>query len=70
MAVISDEVSRLQKTVERLERDKAEIEYVKQVLLDKTRRHVKRIQKIRDDIKVLGTNRFDKQFGLLYNPKK
>ena len=65
-----DEVSKLQKTVERLERDKAEIEDVKRVLLDKTRRHVKRINKIKDDIQVLGTNRYDQQIGLLYQPKK
>lgn len=65
-----DEVSKLQKTVERLERDKAEIEDVKKVLLDKTRRHIKRIAKIKDDIQVLGTNRYDKEIGLLYQPRR
>lgn len=65
-----DEVSKLQKTVERLERDLDEINEVKKVLLDKTRRHVKRINKIKDDIAVLGTNRYDQQMGLLYQPRR
>ena len=64
-----DEVSLLQKTVERLERDKAEIEDVKRTLYEKTRKHIKRIAKIKDDIQHLGTNRFDKKWGLLYQPK-
>ena len=54
--------------VERMERDKAEIDDVKKVLLDKTRRHIKRIAKIKDDIANLGTNRFDKELGTFYQP--
>lgn len=64
-----DEISKLQKTVERLERDKEEIEDVKKTLHDKVRRHIKRINKIKDDISNLGTNRYDKEIGMLYQPK-
>jgi len=51
-----------------MERDKDEIDYVKKVLYDKTRRHVKRIAKIKDDIQLLGTNRFDKDTQKYYQP--
>jgi len=65
-----DEVCNLQKTVERLERDKAEIADVIKVLLEKVRKHQKRMARIKDDIQNLGTNRYDKEIGLLYQPPR
>ena len=66
----ADEVSALQKTVERLERDKAEQEDVKKVLLEKIRKHIKKVAAIKDEIQNLGTNRYDKEIGLLYQPRR
>jgi hypothetical protein len=65
-----DEVNALQKTVERLERDKAEIEDVKKVLLEKIKKHQKRVARIKDDIQNLGTNRYDQDIGNLYQPPR
>ena len=66
----ADEVSALQKTVERLERDKAEQEDVKKVLLEKIRKHIKKVAAIKDEIQNLETNRYDKEIGLLYQPRR
>lgn len=65
-----EEASKLQKTVERLCRDLDEIKQVKLTLYEKTRKHVKRIAKIKDDIRILGTNRYDREFNILHDPRK
>ena len=49
--------------------DLKEIDEVKNKLLAKTKRQVQRIGVIRDDIENLGTNRFNEDIGLEYQPK-
>lgn len=65
-----EKATELQKTVERLCRDLDEIKQVKLTLYEKTRKHVKRIAKIKDDIRILGTNRYDREFNILHDPRK
>ena len=64
-----DDVNKLNNMIERMERDIMEINDVKKDLLAKTKRQIQKITVIRDNIENLGTNRFDQEIGIDYNPK-
>jgi len=63
-----DDINRLNNMIERMERDLREINQVKKDLLAKTKRQIQKISVIRDNIENLGTNRFDQEIGIDYNP--
>lgn len=63
-----DDINRLNNMIERMERDLGEINQVKKELLAKTKRQIQKITVIRDNIENLGTNRFDQDIGIAYNP--
>lgn len=52
-----------------MEEDIKEINEVKKALLEKTKRQIKRLGQLRDDIENLGTNRYNQQFGIDYEPE-
>lgn len=64
-----DDVNKLHKMIERMELDVKEINEVKKELLEKTKRQIKKLSQIRDDIENLGTNRYNQDFGIEYEPE-
>lgn len=64
-----DDINRLNNMIERMERDVGEINQVKKDLLAKTKRQIQKISLVKDNIENLGTNRFDQDFGIEYQPK-
>jgi len=60
------ELNQLNNYIEVLEMDLTELNDIKKKLLAKTKKQIKRIGVIRDDIENLGSNRFDQDIGVEY----
>lgn len=63
------DINKLNNVIEVMELDLRELNDVKKKLLAKTKKQIKKIGVVRDDIENLGTNRFEEDIGIEYQPK-